>query len=111
MRFAWVCLAVALAACQTGAGGNELGLCSAVCRCAVSQLPAEQRACLDQCVRDADTSRVTDACEECVFENSQSCTHMMERCFASGGACRPQPEPFPGAADTGLARSPGGSVE
>jgi len=98
MSVPWVCLAAALAAalagCEAGAGDNTLGLCTAMCRCTAGALPSQQRACLDQCLQVPvlDSS----ACEACIFENADVCTHLLDRCFASlGDACLPGPDPRP----------------
>jgi hypothetical protein len=95
MRSAWVCLAIALAACDASPAEDLPGLCSAVCRCTAS-LPGQQRACVDQCIDDTSMLAITDECAQCVRENAASCSHLADRCFADGGACRPQPDPFPG---------------
>lgn len=87
-------LAVALAGCEAGTGDNTLGVCSTVCRCTAGALPSQQRACLDQCLQVPvpDSS----ACEACVFENADVCTHLLERCFASfGDPCLSGPGPEP----------------
>jgi hypothetical protein len=98
MRFAWVCLAVALAAgCETGTGGNQLGICSTVCRCAAGGLPSEQDACVEQCL-GFPSFFVTPLCETCVFENASSCVRMEQECFENGlcdGRDPPEPDPGP----------------
>ena len=95
MRFAWVCLAVALAAgCETGTGSNALGVCSTVCRCAAGGLPSEQRACVEVCLDDA-VFLATPTCETCVFENASSCTRMVQECFVGGACDGPEPDPGP----------------
>lgn len=98
-RFAWVGLAIALAGCEPGAAGNELGLCSAVCRC-TNGLPGQQRACVDTCVAEAELEQLSSACVECVFESSASCTDLVSACF-DGGPCSapgsPPIEPDPPA--------------
>ena len=91
-RFVWVWLAVALAGCESGAAGNELGLCSAVCRCE-SQLPGQQQACVDECVQEAELALLSSACERCVFENSSSCEDLMTKCEDPCSPPRPLPEP------------------
>jgi hypothetical protein len=100
MRFAWVCLAVALAGCETGSGGNDLGVCSTVCRC-LGALPSQERVCVEECL-DTAALFASRACEACVFENASSCSHMGERCFASGLCSDPDPEPPPGRPDAGF---------
>jgi hypothetical protein len=103
MRFAWVYLAVALAGCETGPGGNDLGVCSAVCRCAAPPLPGQQRTCVDECLGEIDLLVVPTACEECVFANSSSCPHLIDTCFGNTGPCRiSQPDPTPGGSDAGF---------
>lgn len=95
MRFAWVCLAVALATgCETGTGSNELGVCSTVCRCAAGALPSEQSACIEECL-DIASFVATRECEACVFENVSSCTRMERLCFATTvcGGSAPEPDP------------------
>ncbi len=96
-RLVWVCLAIALAGCQTGGAGNALGLCTAVCRCAEGQLPSQQRACVEQCVSQSDVREAPLACEECVFENDSSCRDLIQVCFDFNGPCnQPGPDPGPG---------------
>jgi hypothetical protein len=99
MSLPWVCLAAALAAalagCEAEAGDNTLGVCSAVCRCTAGALPSQQRACMDQCLQVPILA--SSACEVCVFENANVCTHLIDRCFSAiGDPCLPGPGPDPG---------------
>jgi hypothetical protein len=85
MRFAWVCLALALVGCTTGQGSNQLGLCSTVCNC-TGGLPIQQRACVDECVRTGMFAFVSPTCETCVFEGAPMCTRVAG-CLGEGGSC------------------------
>jgi hypothetical protein len=88
-RFVRVCLAIALAGCETGGAGNALGLCSTVCRC-LEQLPSQQRACVDECLAQGVVDEAPAACEACVFEHASSCEDLLTRCE---DPCSPQPVP------------------
>lgn len=97
-RFVWVWLAgaLALAGCDAGGQGNQLGVCSTVCRCAAGALPGQQRTCVTECLGDVDVARVPQACVECVFENADSCTDLTAVCFENNGPCEPEPpQPVP----------------
>jgi hypothetical protein len=103
MRLAWLCLALALAGCTTGPAGNQLGLCTTVCRCTIG-LPSQQRACVDECLQESFFASVPNACETCVLESAPACTRIAG-CFASDSVCAPLADPDipqPGGPDAGF---------
>jgi hypothetical protein len=94
-------LALGLAGCQQDAEDSAMALCTIVCRCE-SSLPSEQRACVDECVPEAAVEEIPNACLQCIFERSASCSDLGERCF-SNGPCDDPPRP---SGDGGIPDAP-----
>jgi hypothetical protein len=63
----------------------------------MTELPGQQRACVDECVDELSVVNLSSACEACVFENSSSCEDLLTKC--DDPCSNPRPIPQDGTVD------------
>jgi len=90
-----VCLfGLGLAACEVTPEERAETACRVICECEAGPLPALQDACVADCRREIDTSRISDECLACVSANTDRCQQIQQLCEP---ICDPgQPEPTDG---------------
>jgi hypothetical protein len=90
-----VACAIALAACDSPPEAEAELLCTTVCRCIGSPLPAAQQQCVDLCVRSDDLTNASRVCSECIFTHADRCGSITSDCMPLCGN-DDVPEPLPG---------------
>lgn len=85
MRLVVVSIVGLLAACTPSPEQRATDVCTAICDC-MSGLPSEVQSCTTECT-DEVTFTIPDACLDCVYTYSQTCSDLFATCFVDQGPC------------------------
>jgi hypothetical protein len=80
-----------LAACEVSPEQRARDVCTAACDC-VETTPSKVELCVTMCIAQA-PAMIPDACLDCVYQYSQSCTNLFQQCFAQDMACDEPQQP------------------
>jgi len=90
---------VVLGACAPTEQERTEQTCVVFCGCMAPPLPALQEQCMAECRVEFDTSRLSDACLDCINANGDRCASLEQLC---GPVCDPPQEGDPIILDAGV---------